>query len=147
MSWWGMVCSYWSWAIIYAYIGETNWGGGNAHWDCWAMHRLEARGPAGQEHHLSQCCWVGLLLEVFCFFSGLMLSDAQKKSVHLVHFQDILEEVDQEKKGSLYFWEFLRAVPLTHLDLLDPVGSDRNHRPLDAASDAAPGSATHGHVS
>lgn len=24
--------------------------------------------------------------------------------------QDILEEVDQEKKGSLYFWEFLRAV-------------------------------------
>lgn len=53
---------------LYAYIGETNWGGGNAHWDCWAMHRLEARGPAGQEHHLSQCCWVGLLLEVFCFF-------------------------------------------------------------------------------
>ena len=38
-----------------------------------------------------------------------------KKSVH---FQDILEEVDQEKKGSLYFWEFLRAVPLTHLLIL-----------------------------
>lgn len=51
------------------------------------------------------------------------------------------------EEGFALLWEFLRAVPLTHLDLLDPVGSDRNHRPLDAASDAAPGSATHGHVS
>ena len=25
--------------------------------------------------------------------------------------QEILEDVDQEKKGNLYFWEFLKAVP------------------------------------
>ena len=32
-----------------------------------------------------------------------------------------MEEVDREKKGSLYFWEFLKAVPLMQMR---PLGSE-----------------------